>query len=69
MNDHHFIWKPSDERETAYYDKLFKVVDRDNARGMGGQEAVKFFSLSGLPIEQLKVMPVAYLEIAHCSLI
>lgn len=50
-----FVWEPANVEETAYYDKLFKVADRDKSRTLDGQETVKFLSFSGLTKAQLKV--------------
>ncbi|CBN78671.1 conserved unknown protein [Ectocarpus siliculosus] len=48
------VWEPSTQKEIAYYDKLFGVVDRDNTSTLDGKEAVQFLGLSGLTKTQLK---------------
>lgn len=50
-----FVWEPASVEEAAYYDKLFKVGDRDKNKALDGQETVKFLSFSGLTKAQLKV--------------
>lgn len=50
------VWEPANVKEVTYYDKLFDVADRDKSGTLDGQEAVKFFSLSGLTAAQLKVL-------------
>lgn len=55
MKDGDYEWEPSSEEEVAYYDKLFKVIDREQTGAVGGLEVVKFLSLSGLPKSQLQV--------------
>ncbi|CAM9215021.1 unnamed protein product [Ectocarpus sp. 4 AP-2014] len=48
------VWEPSTQKEIAYYDKLFGVVDRDNTSTLDGKEAVQFLGLSGLTKTHLK---------------
>ncbi|CAN0248639.1 unnamed protein product [Ectocarpus sp. 12 AP-2014] len=48
------VWEPSTQKEIAYYDKLFGVVDRDKTSTLDGKEAVQFLGLSGLTKTQLK---------------
>lgn len=55
MKDDYYVWQPFSEAETKYYDKLFRVVDREKAGAIGGQAAVTFLTLSGLPTSQLQV--------------
>lgn len=50
------MWQPAGAKEVSYYDKIFKVVDRDKSGALDGQETVKFLSLSGLTKTQLKVL-------------
>lgn len=59
--DDGFLWEPSTKKETAYYDKLFGVVDRDKTGTLDGKETVQFLSLSGLSKAQLKVCPQRYM--------
>lgn len=49
------VWAPSTQKEIAYYDKLFGVIDRDKTGTLDGKETVQFLSLSGLSKAQLKV--------------
>lgn len=49
------VWEPSTQKEIAYYDKLFGVVDRDSTSTLDGKEAVQFLGHSGLTKTQLKV--------------
>lgn len=55
MKSGSYKWEPSTEAEVAYYDKLFKVIDRKKAGAVSGPEVVKLLSLSGLPKAQLQV--------------
>lgn len=55
MMDDGPVWEPSTKKETAYYDKLFGVVDRDKSGALDGKEAVQFLAHSGLTKAQLKV--------------
>ncbi|CAM9710852.1 unnamed protein product [Ectocarpus fasciculatus] len=48
------VWEPSTQKEIAYYDKLFGVVDRDDTSTLDGKEAVQFLGHSGLTKAQLK---------------
>eukprot|EP00903_Cladosiphon_okamuranus_P014972 g13857.t1 len=48
------VWEPSTEKEATYYDKLFRVVDRDESGTLDGKEAVQFLAHSGLTKAQLK---------------
>ena len=60
--DHELVWEPSTDKETAYYEKLFRVVDRDKSGTVDGKEAVQFLAHSGLSKSQLKVHPMASLN-------
>lgn len=55
MADDGPVWEPSTEKEDTYYDKLFRVVDRDKSGTLDGKEAVQFLAHSGLTKAQLKV--------------
>ena len=48
-------WQPS-ASERAFFDTLFELADAEKAGAVAGASAVRFFSTSGLPREQLKLV-------------